>query len=68
MRTALNAVFEKWETFIQGILDRASLPRWEEMWAALCQEEIRWLTKAGSSGKGSRIKKEEEDAALASTG
>ena len=39
------------------------------MCAALRQEEIRRLTKAGSSGKGSRIKKkEEEDAALASGG
>ena len=38
------------------------------MWAALCQEEIRRMTKAGSSGKGSRIKKEEEDVTLASAG
>ena len=35
----------------------------------LCQEEIRRVTKIGSSGKGVRIKKEEEeDAALASMG
>ena len=39
------------------------------MWVALLQEEIRRLSKAGSSGKGIRIKKEEEvDAALASEG
>ena len=69
VRTALNAVFEEWETFVQGILGRSTLPGWEEMWVALRQEEIRRLTKAGSSNKGGRIKKEEEeDAALASTG
>jgi len=45
----------------------ATLPDWEEMWAALRQEEIRRLSKAGSSGKGVRTKKEEEvDVALAS--
>ena len=51
--------------FVQSILDRSTLPDWEELWAALCQEEIIRLTKAGSSGKGVRIKEEEEDAALA---
>ena len=46
-----------------------SLPDWEELWVALRQEEIRSLTKAGSSGKGVRIKKEEEeDVALAFAG
>lgn len=69
VRIALNAVTENWETFVQSILGRASLPSWEEMWAALRQEEIRWLTNAGSSSKGVRIKKEEEeDATLASVG
>ncbi len=68
VRTALIAVSEDWETFVQSILGRVSLPDWEELWADLCQEEIRWLTKTGSSSKGIRIKKEEEeDAALAST-
>jgi len=44
------------------------LPDWEELWAALRQEEIRRVSKAGSSRKGVRIKEEEEDAVLASTG
>lgn len=35
IRTALNAVTEDWETFVQSILGRASLPSWEKMWAAL---------------------------------
>jgi hypothetical protein len=38
------------------------------LWAAIRQEEIRQVSKAGSSGKGVRIKEEEEDAALASAG
>ena len=39
------------------------------MRAALCQKEIRRLSKTGSSSKGFQIKKEEEeDAALASAG
>ena len=64
LRTALNAVSEEWEIFVQIILRRVTLLGWEEMWATLHHEEIRWLTKVGSSGKGIRIKKEEEDAAL----
>jgi len=69
VRTTLNAVSEDWEAFFQNILGRATLLDWEEMWAALCQEENRRLSKAGSSGKGIKIKKEEEeDAALANEG
>eukprot|EP00253_Pinus_taeda_P028620 PITA_28620 len=62
-------VSEDWVVFVQSILGRSTLPDWEELWAALCQEEIRRLNKAGRSGKGVRIKKEEEvDVALASEG
>ena len=67
VRTALNAVSKEWETFVQSILGRENLPDWEELWVDLRQEEIKWLTKARSSGKGAWFKKEEEeDAALAS--
>jgi len=66
VRTALNAVSEDCEVFFQSILGRLKLPNWEELWAMLRQEEIRRLTKAGSSSKGVRIKEEEEDATLAS--
>jgi len=39
------------------------------MWVTLRQEDIRWLTKAGSSDRGAQVKKEEEeDATLASSG
>ena len=69
MSTALNAVLEDWEVFVKSILGRSSLLDWEELWATLRQEEIRRVTKAGSRGKGVRIKKkEEEDVALASKG
>ena len=69
VRTALNAILEDWEVFVHILLGKSNLPDWEELWVTLRQEEIRPLTKAGSSSKGVRIKKEEkEDAALASAG
>ena len=68
MRTALNAVSEDWEVFVQSILGRGTLPPWDEMWAALRQEEIRRQSKTGSSSKGIKVKQEEEDVALASEG
>ena len=69
MRTTLNVVSEEWETFVQSILGRATLLSWVDMWAILRQEEIRRITKKQSIGGGSgsaRVKKEEEDVALAS--
>ena len=70
MRTALNAVSEDWETFVQSILGRAALPSWVDMWAIRRQEEIRRITKkqsiSGGSGSARVKKEEEEDAALAS--
>ena len=33
--TSLNAVIEDWETFVQSILGRETLPSWEEMWESL---------------------------------
>ena len=35
LRTALNAVIEDWETFVQSLLGRADLPNWDNMWAIL---------------------------------
>ena len=65
----MKVVSEDWEVFVQSILGRTSLSDWEELWAALRQEEIKRVSKAGSRGKGVRIKKEEEeDVALAYTG
>ena len=67
VRTALNAVTEDWETFVQSILGRANLPNWDNMWAILRQEELCRFTKRQYSMGSSKVKKEEdEDAALAS--
>ena len=68
VRTALNVVSEEWEVFVQSILGRGTLLPWDEMWAALRQEEIRRQSKTGSSNKGIKFKQEEEDVALASVG
>ena len=35
VRIALNAVTEDWETFVQSILGRRTLPPWDEMWETL---------------------------------
>ena len=31
VRTALNAVSEEWETFVQSIMGKADLSDWEEL-------------------------------------
>ena len=66
VRTTLNVVSEEWEVFVQSILGRGTLLPWDEMWATLRQEEIRWKSKTGSSSKGIKVKQEEEDVVLAS--
>jgi len=69
VKTTLNAISEDWEVFIQSILGRLTLPDWGELWEALHQEEIKRLTKAGSSDKGVKINEEEEEhVSLASEG
>ena len=45
VRTALNAVMDEWETFVQSILGRVDLPDWDNLWAILRQEELRKFTK-----------------------
>ena len=67
VRTALNAVTDEWETFVQSILGRADLPDWDSLWLILRQEELRRFTKNQHSPALSKVRKEEEeDAALAS--
>ena len=36
--TALHVVSKEWENFVQGILGKATLPNWEDIWATLRQE------------------------------
>ena len=67
VRTALNAVTDEWETFVQSILGRADLPDWDSLWSILRQEELRRFTKKKQSPALSKVKKEEEeDATMAS--
>ena len=66
VRTALNAVTNEWETFVQSILGRADLPDWDSLWSILQQEELRRFTKRQHNLGLSKVKKEyEEDAGLA---
>jgi len=74
VRLALNSVSDEWQIFVKSILGRAALPNWDEMWAALKQEELRRdLVKVklggSSNSSGSKAKVEEEDkTTLASKG
>lgn len=72
VRLALNSVSDEWQVFVQSILGKERLLDWEQMWAALQQEEMRQdMIKCkldGSSSSGSKPKEEEENATLASKG
>ena len=41
VRLALNSVSEDWKVFVQRILGRYKLPKWNRMCANLQQEELR---------------------------
>ena len=41
VRLTLNSISDEWQVFVQSILDRATLPNWDEIWAALKQEKLR---------------------------
>ena len=67
VRTALNAITDERETFVQSILGRADLPDWDSLWSILQEKELRRFTKRQHSPGLSKVKKEdEEDATLAS--
>lgn len=72
VRLVLNSVSDEWQVFVQSILGRATLSNWDEMWAALKQEELRRdLVKCKldrSSNSESKPKEEEDNAVLASKG
>jgi len=73
VRLALNFVLDEWKVFVQSILSRATLLNWDEMWAALRQEELRRdLVKVkldgSSTNGGSKPQEEEDNATLASKG
>ena len=67
VRTALNAVIDEWETFVQSILGRVDLLDWDNLWAILRQEELHRITRKQYNSGLSKVKKEdEEDATLPS--
>ena len=72
VRLALNFVSEELQVFVQSILGRATLLKWDEMWSTLKQEKLRRdLVKCkldGSRGSGLKPKEEDENVALASKG
>ena len=35
VRLALNSVLQDWQVFVQSILGRDTLPRWDKIWANL---------------------------------
>ena len=73
VRLTLNSVSDEWQVFVQSIMGRAALPNWDEMWAALKQEELRRdLVKLKLDGNnrrsGLKPKEEEDNVSLASKG
>ena len=66
-------VADEYQVFFQSILGRETLRNWDEMWAALKQEELRRdLIKANldkrSSRSGLKPKEKEDNSTLASNG
>jgi hypothetical protein len=61
VRTALNGVTKQWVVFVEGIVARENLPKWEHLWDDFVQEETRRGYVHGSSSTGN----DEENVALA---
>jgi hypothetical protein len=61
VRTTLNGVTKQWVVFVEGIVARENLPKWERLWDDFVQEETRRGYVHGSSSTGN----DEENVALA---
>ena len=61
VRTPLNGVTKKWVVFVEGIVPRENLPKWDRLWDDFIQEETRRGYVQGSSSNGN----DEENVALA---
>ena len=61
MRLALLGLSKTWHRYEDSINGREKLPGWERLWSDLVQEEIRRVTRDGSSSKN----EDEENCALA---
>jgi hypothetical protein len=64
VRQALNGVVVPWAVFVQSIIARENLPKWDRLWDDFTQEEIR---RGYIQGSASATPKE-EDVALATGG
>jgi hypothetical protein len=60
VRTALNGVTKQWVVFVEGIVARDNLPKWERLWDDFVQEETQRGYVHGSSSTGN----DEENVAL----
>jgi hypothetical protein len=61
LRTTLNGVTKQWAVFVEGIVARENLSKWERLWDDFVQEETRRGYVHGSSSTGN----DEENVALA---
>jgi hypothetical protein len=52
VRTALNGVSKQWVVFVEGIVARENLSKWERLWDDFVQEETRRGYVHGSSSTG----------------
>ena len=39
VRTTLNGVSKQWAVFVEGIVERGNLPKWDRLWDDFIQEE-----------------------------
>jgi hypothetical protein len=61
VRTTLNGVSKQWVVFVEGIVARENLPKWESLWDDFVQEE----TQRGYVHGSSSTSHDEENVALA---
>jgi hypothetical protein len=64
VRTALNGVTKQWVVFVEGIVARESLFKWDGFWDDFIQEE----TKRGYVHGSSSTSNEEDNVTLAAKG
>jgi hypothetical protein len=64
VRTSLNGVTKQWNVFIEGIVARENIPKWDRLWDELIQEE----TQRGCVFDNSSTSNEEANVDLAPKG
>jgi hypothetical protein len=61
VRTALNGVTKQWDVFVEGIVARENMPKWDHLWDDFIQEETQRGYVQGTSSNGN----DEENVTLA---